>query len=361
MKVMTVMGTRPEIIKLSRIMPLLDKHFDHTIVFTNQNFSPEMSSIFFKDMKVRKADYNLKIKTGQYGLEVSDIIKKSHDVMIKEKPDLLLLLGDVNSGLSSLSAANLGIKIAHIEAGMRSYDSRMPEERNRKIIDHLSSVNMVYTYNSKQNLIREDIHSRSIYVVGNPIVEVLSHNVDRIEKSDILNHLDLTNKEYILVTSHRSENVDDPETLKQIFKGLGEVYTKFQKLIIYPMHPRTSSKLINQKIPKGIKIIPPVGFFEFSKLEKYAFCIITDSGTVSEDASFFKTPCVTLRESTERPELIEIGSTILSGLNAQKLVDSVMTITSSDKNWDWQKALGDGSTSQKVVNILQGKIFETKL
>lgn len=357
MKVMTILGTRPEIIKLSRIIPLLDKHFDHTIVFTNQNYTPEMSSIFFKDMKVRKPDYSLKIKTGQYGLEVADIIKKSHEVLVKEKPDLLFLLGDVNSGLSALSAAHNGIKIAHIEAGMRSYDPRMPEERNRKIIDHLSSINMVYTENSKHNLIRENIHSRSIYVVGNPIVEVLSHNVDKIEKSDILNCLNLTNHEYILVTSHRSENVDNPDTLKQIFKGLGEVYTKFQKLIVYPMHPRTRSKLTNQKIPKGIKIIPPVGFFEFSKLEKHAFCIITDSGTVSEDALFFKTPCVTLRESTERPELIEAGSTILSGLNEQKLVDSVMTITSSNRNWDWKKALGDGSTSQKVINILQGKIF----
>jgi len=357
MKVMTILGTRPEIIKLSRIIPLLDKHFDHTIVFTNQNYTPEMSSIFFKDMKVRKPDYNLKIKTGQYGLEVSDIIKKSHDVLKKEKPDLLFLLGDVNSGLSALPAANDGIKIAHIEAGMRSYDPRMPEERNRKIIDHLSSVNMVYTYNSKQNLIRENIHSRSIYVVGNPIVEVLSHNVDRIEKSDILERHELRENEYVLVTSHRSENVDDPDTLRQIFKGLGEVYTKFQKLILYPMHPRTASKITNQKIPKGVKIISPVGFFEFSKLEKYAFCIITDSGTVSEDALFFNTPCVTLRESTERPELIEIGSTILSGLNEKKLVNSVMTITSSDRKWDWQKALGDGSTSQKVVNILQGKIF----
>lgn len=354
---MTVLGTRPEIIKLSRIIPLLDKHFDHTIVFTNQNFTPEMSTIFFKDMKVRKPDYNFKINTGQYGLEVADIIKKSHDIMIKEKPDILFLLGDVNSGLCALPAAHNGIKVAHIESGMRSYDKRMPEERNRKIIDHLSSVNMVYTENSKQNLIRENIHSSSIYIVGNPIVEVLLHNVDRIENNKILNRLNLTDNEYILVTSHRSENVDNPDTLKQIFKGLGNVYAKFQKPIIYPMHPRTSSKLTNQKIPKGVKIISPVGFFEFSKLEKHAFCIITDSGTVSEDALFFKTPCVTLRESTERPELIEIGSTILSGLNEQKLVDSVMTITSSDKNWDWRNALGDGSTSQKVVNILQGKIL----
>lgn len=356
MKIMSVTGTRPEIIKLSRIFAQIDKHFEHVMVFTNQNYTPELSSIFFSDLEVRKPNYNLKIKTGQFGPEVADVIVKTEKVMLEEKPDVLLLLGDVNSGLSAIPAAHHGIKIVHLEAGMRSYDYRMPEEKNRILIDHLATLNLPYTEYSRQNLIRENIHPARIYVVGNPIIEVINHFMPKIEKSNILNNLKLKINDYFLVTAHRSENVDNPQSLKNILAGLSEIHSKFKKRVIYPMHPRTLSKLNKTSIPKGIDIVKPLGFFEFSKLEKNAFCLISDSGTLPEDALYYQKPCVIIRESTERPEFIEAGCNILSGLDPKNLVDSVKTITSSPPYWQWNDSLGDGRTSSKVVNILRGKI-----
>ena len=356
MKVMSISGTRPEIIKQSRIYSKLDANFEHVMVFTNQNYTPELSDIFFSDLQVRKPDYNLKIKTNGFGPEVADIISKTDEVMLKEKPDVLVLLGDVNSGLSAIPAAHHGIKIVHLEAGMRSYDNRMPEEKNRVLIDHLATINLPYTEYSRQNLIRENIHPGSIYVIGNPILEVINHYLPKIEKSDILEKLKLKPNDYILVTAHRSENVDDPKTLTNILLGLEKVYQKFKKRIIYPMHPRTLSKLNKKSIPKCIEITKPLGFFEFSKLEQNAFCYVTDSGTLPEDALYYKKPCVIIRESTERPEFIEAGCNILSGLDPKNIVESVKTITSISPDWQWNNSLGDGKTSSKVVNIIRGKL-----
>jgi len=357
MKVMSIAGTRPEIIKQSRIYAELDKHFEHVKVFTNQNYTPELSSIFFSDLQVRKPDYNIKIKTGSFGPEAADIIQKTEKIMIEEKPDVLLLLGDVNSGLSAIPAAHHGIKIVHLEAGMRSYDNRMPEEKNRVLIDHLATINLPYTEYSRQNLIRENIHPASIYVVGNPIYEVINHYLPKIDKNKILEKLKLKNNDYVLVTAHRSENVDDPKTLMNILNGLEKIHSKFKKRIIYPMHPRTLSKLNKKSIPKCIEITKPLGFFEFSKLEKHAFCYISDSGTLPEDALIYKKPCIIIRESTERPEFLESGCCILSGLEPKNLLNSVKTLTSITPNWEWNDSLGDGRTSYKVANIIGGKLI----
>ena len=356
MKVMSIAGTRPEIIKQSRIYAKLDENFDHVLVFTNQNYTPELSDIFFSDLQVRKPDYNLKIKTDSFGSEVSDLIFKIEKIMIKEKPDVLILLGDVNSGLSAIPAANLGIKIVHLEAGMRSYDKRMPEEKNRVLIDHIATVNLPYIQYCRENLIRENIHPSSIYVVGNPIFEVIKYYLPKIEASTILKKLKLDSNEFILVTAHRSENVDDPKTLKNILLGLEQVHKQLGKRIIYPMHPRTKSKLKIKDIPKCIEIIKPLGFFDFSKLEQHAFCYISDSGTLPEDALIYKKPCVIIRESTERPEFIEAGCNILAGLDSKNIVDAVKTITSAAIDWEWNESLGDGKTSSKVVNIIRGKL-----
>jgi UDP-N-acetylglucosamine 2-epimerase (non-hydrolysing) len=357
MKVMSISGTRPEIIKQSRIYAKLDENFDHVMVFTNQNYTPELSDIFFSDLQVRKPDYNLKIKTDGFGSEVADIISKTEKVMLKEKPDVLVLLGDVNSGLSAIPAAHLGIKIIHLEAGMRSYDKRMPEEKNRVLIDHIATVNLPYIQYCRENLIRENIHPGSIYVVGNPIYEVIKYYLPKIEKSTILKKLKLESNEFVLVTAHRSENVDNPETLKNILLGLEQINKQFGKRIIYPMHPRTVSKLKKKDIPKCIEIIKPLGFFDFSKLEQHAFCYVTDSGTLPEDALIYKKPCVIIRESSERPEFIEAGCNILSGLEPDNIVESVKTITSAANNWKWNESLGDGKTSSKVVNIIKGKLI----
>src|SRR3990172_2246621 len=319
MKVMSIFGTRPEIIRLSRIFALLDKNFDHIMVNTSQNYTKELNFNFFDDLKIRKPNYDLKVKTEAYGKEVAEIIIKTEDLLKKEKPDILLILGDTNSGLSAIPAAHQGIQIAHLEAGMRSYDFRMPEEKNRVIIDHLSTVLLPYTKYSRENLIRKNIH--------------------------------------FLVTAHRSENVDNPKSLQNIFSGLEHIYNHFKKPIVYPIHPRTESKLKNIKIPNGVKLVKPLGFFDFSKLEKNAFCLITDSGTVPEEALYFKKPCVTIRDSTERPETIEAGSNILSGLNPQNILKSVETITSIKPDWKWDEALGDGKTASKIVNIIRGKLY----
>lgn len=352
---MSIFGTRPEIIRLSRIFPLLDKNFDHVMVNTSQNYTSELNNIFFKDLNIRSPDYNLKISTKTYGDEISDIIKKSDEILLKEKPDMVLILGDTNSGLAAIPASHHGIKIAHLEAGMRSYDNRMPEEKNRILIDNLSSILLPYTVYSRENLIRENIHPGKIFVVGNPIIEVINYYMKKIDKSNILEKLGLSTNEYFLATGHRSENVDDSIRLQLIFDGLKKIYQKFNKKIIYPIHPRTLSKLDGIKIPKGILTIDPLGFLDFSKLEKNAFCLITDSGTIPEESLYFQKPCVTMRDSTERPEYIEAGSTILSGLDPQKMVDSVNLLTSNSSDWQWNPSLGDGMTASKVVNILMGQ------
>ena len=357
MKIMSIFGTRPEIIRLSRIFESLDNNFEHVMVNTNQNFTKELNSIFFDDLKVRKPDFDLKINTEAYGVSVADVIVKTEKLLEKEKPDILLILGDTNSGLSAIPAAYQGIKIAHLEAGMRSYDFRMPEEKNRVMIDHLSTVLLPYTHYSRENLIRENIHPSKIFVVGNPIIEVIEHYMPKIEKSKILQKLKLKKNNYFLVTAHRSENVDNLKSLKNIFLGLDKIHKKFGKKIIYPIHPRTISKMKNIEIPKGVELIEPLGFFDFTYLEKNAFCLLTDSGTVPEEMLYFKKPCVTIRESTERPEIIEAGSNILSGLNPDDILRSTISITSKKPDWQWNEALGDGKTARKVINILNGKLY----
>jgi len=355
MKVMSIFGTRPEIIRLSRIISKLDSNFDHVMVNTNQNFTPELNELFFSDLKIRKPDYNLKVSTQGYGKEIGEIIEKSEKIILKEKPDILLILGDTNSGLSAIPASHHGVKIVHLEAGMRAYDFRMPEEKNRVLIDHLSSVLLPYTEYSRENLIKENIHPSKIYVIGNPIIEVIDFYTQQIEESKIIQKMKLERKNYFLVTAHRSENVDNPKNLENIFSGLEKIHLKFKKRVIYPIHPRTLSK-IKKKIPKGIECINPLGFFDFSKLEKNAFCLITDSGTVPEEALYFGIPCVTIRESTERPEYIEAGGNILSGLDPDNLMKSVKLITSSKTKIKWLESLGGDGTSDKVANIIRGKI-----
>ena len=356
---MSIFGTRPEIIRLSRIFPLLDKHFEHVMVNTSQNYTYELSNVFFKDLKIRKPDYDLKISTTNYGDEISEIIKKSETVLLKEKPDIVLILGDTNSGLAAIPASHHGIKIVHLEAGMRSFDFRMPEEKNRIVIDHLSSILLPYTSYSRENLIRENIHPSKIFVVGNPIIEVINFYSKKINQSNILTKMKLRPNGYFLVTGHRSENVDDPKRLEKILDSLDKIQTTFKKKIIYPIHPRTSSKIKKDQIPKNIDFISPLGFFDFLKLEKNAFCLITDSGTIPEESLYFKKPCVTIRESTERPEYIEAGSTILAGIEPDNILESVKLITSAKPDWDWNSSLGDGKTASKVINILRGHNRET--
>jgi len=356
MKVMTIMGTRPEMIKMWSVLKKLDElNFDHIMVHTNQNFTTELKDFFFNDLDLRKPDYNLNINTSSYGLEVSDVIKKSDELFQKVKPDTLVVLGDTYSGLSVMPASHHGIKIFHMEAGLRAWDKRMPEQRNRILIDHMSDILLPFNQYHRENLIREDIHPSKIFVSGNPTFEVMRAFQDKIKISDILEKLDLSPKDYISVTAHRKENVDDMISLKNIIDGLGLVYKKYKKEIIYPMHPRTMSKIKELTIPKGIRIIKPLGFYDFNCLSKNAYCLMADSGTTPEEGLFYKVPCVSLRKSSERYETVEAGAHVVAGIDPINIADSVETAVSME--WGARYDLcEDFSPSSVVINVIRSQI-----
>lgn len=356
MKVMTIIGTRPEMIKMWSVLKKLDAlNFEHIMVHTGQNYTKELKDFFFRDLQLRAPDYDLQIDVSSYGKEVADVVRKSDDLFEKVKPDALIVLGDTYSGLSVLPAANRGIKIFHMEAGLRAWDKRMPEQTNRRLIDHISSILLPFNQYHRENLIREDIHPSKIFVTGNPTFEVMREFQPQIAESDILKILNLTPKNYIAVTAHRKENVDDPVSFQAIIKGLGLIAEKLKMEIIYPMHPRTQSKLQDIEMPKGIRVMNPLGFYDFNCLSKNAFCLVADSGTTSEEGLFYKVPCVTIRQSTERPETVEAGAHIISGINPQNIVDSVETIVHQE--WTARYDLcADMSPSSVVVNVLRSQI-----
>jgi len=356
MKVMTIMGTRPEMIKMWSVLKKLDElNFDHILVHTGQNYTKELKDFFFKDLELRATDYQLAIDTTNYGMEVSDVIRESDELFRKVKPDTLIILGDTYSGLSVLPASHYGIKIFHMEAGLRAWDKRMPEQRNRILIDHISDILLPFNNYHRENLLRENIHPSKIFVTGNTTFEVMRAFQDRIKESHILKILDLKPKEYISVTAHRKENVDDLESLQKIMEGLSLVYEKFKKEIIYPMHPRTKSKVKGMKFSKGIRIIDPLGFYDFNHLSMHAFCLLGDSGTTPEESLFYKVPCVSIRKTTERPETVEAGAHVVAGIDPINIAEAVETVASM--KWDARYDLcEDFSPSSVVINVLRSQI-----
>lgn len=356
MKVMTIMGTRPEMIKMWSVLKKLDRlNFDHIMVHTSQNFTKELKDFFFRDLELRSPDYNLQIDTSSYGNEVADIIRKSADLFKKVKPDALIVLGDTYSGLAVLPAADQGIKIFHMEAGLRAWDKRMPEQKNRILIDHISDILLPFNQYHRENLIREDIHPSKIFVTGNPTFEVMRAFQDRIKKSNILETLNIKPRDYVAVTAHRKENVDDPESLQAILKGLSLVSDKFKKEVIYPMHPRTKSKVAEMSISKNIRVIDPLGFYDFNFLSMNAFCLLGDSGTTPEEGLFYKVPCVSLRKSTERPETVEAGAHVIAGIDPINIVESVETVVSMNWHARYDFCV-DLSPSSVVINVIRSKI-----
>jgi UDP-N-acetylglucosamine 2-epimerase (non-hydrolysing) len=356
MKVMSIFGTRPEMIKMWSTLKKLDAlNFDHVMVHTGQNFTPELKDFFFTDLDLRKPDFELGIDTSSYGKEVADVIVKSDALLEKVKPDVLLILGDTYSGLSVLPAAHRGIKIFHMEAGLRAWDKRMPEQRNRILIDHISDILLPYNQYHRENLIREGIHPSKIIVTGNTTFEAMREFSPQIDKSQILTKLKLKSKEYILVTAHRSENVDNLLNLNAIFSALKSVLLETGKQIIFPMHPRTKSKILGINIPEGLLIIDPLGFYDFNFLLKNSFCILSDSGTAAEEGLFYKVPNVNLRMATERIETIESGGTIVSGMDALNITESVITATSQE----WQAGYDfseNHAPSSVVINAIRTQI-----
>ncbi len=356
MKIISIFGTRPEMIKMWGTLKKLDEqNFDHIMVHTGQNFTPELKDFFFEDLDLRKPDYSLQIDVSNYGNEVADVIRKSDELFEAIKPDALLVLGDTYSGLSVMPAANRGIKIFHMEAGLRAWDKRMPEQRNRILIDHMSDILLPFNAYHRENLIRENIHPSKIFVTGNTTFETMRQFSENIDNSKILKQLNVESKSYLLVTAHRSENVDNPFYLEKIFSSLDLINNELNLKIIFPMHPRTMSKIKKMKINKNIKIIKPLGFYDFNFLLKNAVCILSDSGTAAEEGIFYKVPSVSLRMTTERPETVESGGNIISGMDSENIFESVNTAILNHKKTKYSLE-DEYLPSSVVINAIRSNI-----
>lgn len=357
MKIMTILGTRPELIRLSLVIKKLDRYCQHILVHTGQNYEYTLNKIFFDDLRIRKPNYFLGVKEEYFGKQIGKILMESEKVILKEKPDALLILGDTNSGLSAIIAKRLGIATFHMEAGNRCYDDRVPEEINRRIIDNVTSVWLPYTHRSKENLMREGIHRKNIYVIGNPIFEVIETSKNNIARSAILKKLGINKNKFFLVTMHRAENVDVKERLYLIFKTLKQLNKQYRMPIICSLHPRTKSKMKKFNVNmenKNIHLLKPLGFFDFISLEQNAFCVLTDSGTVQEECCIFNVPNITIRDVTERPETIECGSNMLSGVLPKNINRAIKIVLNEKNKWSIPEEYIKKNVSDTVVKIILG-------
>jgi UDP-N-acetylglucosamine 2-epimerase (non-hydrolysing) len=357
MKVLTVLGTRPEIIRLSRTIEKLDRLCEHVLVHTGQNFDPALSEVFFEQLGVRRPDHFLNARGDSFGEQVGQIIAASERVLLAERPDRLLILGDTNSGLAAIAAKRMGIPVYHMEAGNRCYDDRVPEEVNRRIIDHSSDVLMPYTERSRANLLAEGIEGRRIFVTGNPILEVIRHYESNISGSDVLARFGWQTGGYFLVTMHRAENVDVEERLRALLKALELLQKEYGLPILCSVHPRTRSKLQQFGLSvdnEQIRLAEPLGFFDFVALERSAFCVLSDSGTVQEECCIFKVANVTIRDVTERPETLECGSNMLSGAEPETILRCVRTVLDQKEGWAVPQEYLAEHVSQTVAKIVLG-------
>lgn len=361
MKIMTILGTRPEIIRLSLIVKKLDQYTDHVFVHTGQNFDQNLSDVFFRDLDLRQPDVALGIQEPSAGAQIGKILVETESLLQKHRPDRLLLLGDTNSSLAAVMAKRLGIPVYHMEAGNRCFDDRVPEEVNRRIIDSCSDVLMPYTEHSRRLLLREGYHPSRIYVTGNPIYEVLQAYGDQIDASKILKTLKVKKQKYVLVTLHRAENVDEPSRLKEILGALKRIADQHTVPVIVSAHPRLRQKMeaagVKEADYVGVQFIDPFGFFDFVHLEKQAFCVISDSGTVQEECAIFGVPNVTIRDVTERPETLDAGSNILVGADTDLLSQAVRFVTNSSMDWTAPADYLKSNVSDTVVRLLLSKNF----
>ena len=358
MKVLTILGTRPEIIRLSLIIGKLDELTDHTLLHTGQNYAPELDRIFFESMGIRDPDIYLDSRSPTIFKRVATILEGAEKWISEVEPDACLILGDTYSGLSAMVAERANVPVFHMEAGNRSFDPRVPEERNRKIIDHTSSWLLPYVPNSRQNLLNEGIDKERIFVSGNPIFEVLERYKPEIQGSNILDRLGLKQKEYFLVTAHRAENVDVVERLAGIVSALNRLARDYDLPVVWSVHPRTRQRIEVSEFEVDGRILLSVPFdlFDFVKLEENAFCVLTDSGTVQEECCIFRVPAVTIRDTTERPETVECGSNVLAGCDANRIVGAVKLVTKTSFDWDMPEGYVDPNVSDKVIRYILGNI-----
>jgi UDP-N-acetylglucosamine 2-epimerase (non-hydrolysing) len=363
MKIITILGTRPEIIRLSCIIEKLDGICEQVILHTGQNFDRNLNEVFFEELGVRQPDYYLGAK-GTFGEQIGTILAETERVLLKEKPDKFLVLGDTNSSVAAIMAKRLGIPVYHMEAGNRCYDDRVPEEVNRRIIDHSSDVLLPYTERSRQNLLREGIPGQRIFVTGNPIFEVIQHYESKIQQSRILQTLGLQEKNFFLVTMHRAENVDVEERLQAFVATFDRLQREYGFPVIISTHPRTRLRMralgLEAANPE-VRFMDPFGFFDFITLEKQAFCVLSDSGTVQEECAIFGIPNVTIRDVTERPETIECGSGVLSGAEPSRISLLVKLATECSQAWSAPPEYLKPEVSETVLKVLLGYLHRPGL
>ena len=363
LKLMTIIGTRPEIIRLSAVIKKCDEYFDQILVHTGQNYDYELNQVFFDDLGLREPNFYLDAVGGDLGETIGNIIAKSYRLMVKEQPDALLILGDTNSCLSAISAKRLHIPIFHMEAGNRCFDECLPEETNRRIVDHIADVNMCYSEHARRYLNSEGTAKERTYVTGSPMAEVLHRNLEKIESSDILTRLGLEKGRYILLSAHREENIDTEKNFTSLMNAVNAMAEKYDMPILYSCHPR-SAKYIEKRgfvFDPRVKQHKPLGFHDYNNLQMNAFAVVSDSGTLPEESSFFLSvghpvPAVCIRTSTERPEALDKGNFILAGITEEQVLQAVDTAVEMNKNGDWGIPVPnytDENVSVKVVKLIQ--------
>lgn len=359
LKVMTIVGTRPEIIRLAETIKKCDEYFEHVLVHTGQNWDYTLNDVFFKELELREPDHFLGVVGNDLGETMGNIIAASYKILVEEKPEALLILGDTNSCLSAIAAKRLKIPVFHMEAGNRCFDQNVPEEINRRIVDCTSDVNLAYTEHARRYLLSEGMRKEYTFVTGSPLPEVFKKYMPKIDSSDVLERLNLEDKKYILVSAHREENIDNDENFKSLTDALNAIAEQYDMPVIYSTHPRSWKRIEAKGIVfhKNIQQLKPFGFYDYNKLQKDAFCVLSDSGSLAEESNIMGFPAVSIRTSTERPEAIDKGSIVLGGIDFDSITQAMEIITK-------QKELGeetvkvhdytDVNVGMKVVNIIQG-------
>jgi UDP-N-acetylglucosamine 2-epimerase len=359
LKVMTILGTRPEIIRLSRVIPALDKYVDHSVVHTGQNYDYELNEIFFQDLGLRRPDFLLNSDTSSLGSMLASIIVNIEGVLRENSPDAVLILGDTNSSIAGIMAKRMKIPLYHMEAGNRSFDPNVPEEVNRRLIDGVADFNLVYTEHARRHLLSEGFPHRRIYLTGSPMKEVIDYYRDGIESSDVLERLGLGEGDYVLVSMHREETVDSKHDLRLLLEALGAVHDRFQRRVLVSTHPRTRKRLeaLGGYEREAFTFSKAFGFLDYNHLQMKAFCVLSDSGTITEEAALLGFPAVTIRRSIERPEGLDTGMIVLTGLDPDVIVQAVGVVTTEQAEGKRAPVPIDylvDNVSQRVVNLILG-------
>ena len=357
-RVLTLVGTRPEIIRLSRVIARLDATCHHVLVHTGQNYDPELSRNFFDELGIRTPDHMLAVDTSSVGRLIGDVIARTEEVMAREQPDALLVLGDTNSALGALMAKRMGITVFHMEAGNRCFDANVPEEVNQKVIDHLADINLVYTEHARRNLCAEGIDRQRVYLTGSPLREVLDHYAPKIASSTVLSRLGVEPGRYFVLSMHREENVDDPVRLRSLLDAITALSSRHGLPVLASVHPRTRRRLgelDDLVIPASISMLPPFGYFDYVALQRNARCVVSDSGTIAEEAAMLGFPAVTVRDAIERPEAMDAGAIVLAGVTGdgvQEAVDIVLASWDAGELPDVPYEYTIGNCSQRVVRLV---------